>query len=94
MRYERYSQLISMSPANHILDTLGIMGTLKVDDRRLQKDLFEEERNTVELLELGPLHFDEIVRRIKKDSKIVGSLLSLLELKGIIKNSPSGTYSL
>ena len=52
-----------------------------------------EEQNILNLLEIGPLHFDEIVRRIGKDSKYLGSLLSLMELKGIIKSNSNGTYS-
>jgi DNA processing protein len=52
-----------------------------------------EEQQILNMLQLQPLHFDEIVRTVEKDAKIVGSLLSLMEIKGMIKNS-GGIYSL
>lgn len=54
----------------------------------------KEEQEILDALENEPLHFDEIVRRIGKDSKTVGSLLSLLELKGMIKSNREGKYRL
>jgi len=54
----------------------------------------KEEQEVIDILKNESLQFDEIVRRIGKDSKTVGSLLSLLELKGIIKTLSNGNYSL
>jgi DNA processing protein len=54
--------------------------------------LCKEEKKIIELIENEPLSFDEIVRRIKLDSSKIGSLLSMMEIKGIIKNS-GGRYS-
>ena len=46
----------------------------------------EEERKIIKILQDGNLHIDEIVR--KSDLKIsqVGSILSLMEIKGMVKN--------
>lgn len=57
------------------------------------KNLSMDERKIVELIENEPLQFDEIVRRLSLDSSKVGSLLSMMEMKGIIRNS-GGNYSL
>lgn len=53
----------------------------------------KDEQKIIEMLENESLSFDEIVRKIKFDSSRVGTILSLMEIKGIIKNS-GGNYSL
>ncbi|MGH7245453.1 MAG: hypothetical protein ACREGI_00790 [Candidatus Levyibacteriota bacterium] len=52
-----------------------------------------KEREIMKLLENESLHFDEIVRRIGKDSKTIGSLLSFMEINGLIKSTSDGKYS-
>jgi DNA processing protein len=54
----------------------------------------EEEQTVIDLLKNGPVHIDEIARESKLPAAKVGSLLSLLEIKGKIKSQGSGTYSL
>ena len=54
----------------------------------------KEEQKILDLLANESLHFDEIVRKIGKDSKSIGSLLSLMELKGAIKSLSDGRYAL
>lgn len=54
----------------------------------------KEEQTIIALLENESLSFDEIVRGIKKDSAHVASLLSLMEIKGVITASSSNTFSL
>ncbi len=89
---------IAVTKAHDILDTLGIMGHQKTlntqRNQHISKSDNPEEQSILSILESGPLHFDEIVRRMKKDSKTIGSLLSLLELKGMIKSSADGKYFL
>lgn len=55
--------------------------------------LSSDEKEIITVLELGPLHFDEIVRTIGKSAKEIGGILSLMELKGVIRNTNS-IYSL
>jgi DNA processing protein len=51
----------------------------------------KEEDLIIKLLENEPLHFDEIVRRTKLKSSNLSSILSMMEIKGLI-NSASGGF--
>ena len=53
------------------------------------QNLSKDEFKIVKLLENESLGFDEIVRKMNMDSSKVGSLLSVMEIKGLIKNSNS-----
>ncbi len=53
-----------------------------------------EEQLILDILENEPLHFDEIVRRSNFTSSNVGSVLSVLEIKGIIKSMDSGIFGI
>lgn len=57
------------------------------------KNLSKEEKKIVELIENEPLHFDEIVRRLKLDPAKTGTILSMMEIRGIIKSN-GGKYSI
>ncbi len=52
----------------------------------------EEEQKILSLLENEALHFDEIVRRLKLEPPLIGSTLSILEVKGIIVKSLEGGF--
>jgi DNA processing protein len=52
-------------------------------------NLSKDELKIVQLLENESLGFDEIVRKMNMQSAKVGSLLSVMEIKGIIRNSSS-----
>jgi len=54
----------------------------------------EEENLILKLLENEPLHFDEIVRRTKFNSSQLSSILSMMEIKGLIKSLDGGTFSI
>jgi DNA processing protein len=70
---------------------------LKIKELRKNKDLYiglgKEEHLIIQLIENEPMQFDEIVRRLKIDSAKAGSVLSIMEIKGIVKNS-GGSFSL
>lgn len=86
---------VPVGSAQEILDTLGIMETQnEKQTARPRMSLTKEEQKIFDLLEKEPLHFDEIVRTIGKDSKEIGSVLSLMELKGILKTDSEGKYFL
>lgn len=87
---------VMVSSAQEILDTLGIMMTpqIKSANKKVPHAGSPDEDAIVKLLKNGPLHFDEIVRTMEKDSREIGSLLSLMELKGIIKSNTEGKYFL
>ena len=78
-------------PPSRLLRRSGCEGRARL--RRVKGDTKEE---TVILIILAnePLHFDEIVKRTKMDSSVVGSTLSLMEIKGMVKSQESGVFSI
>jgi len=52
-------------------------------------NLSRDELKIIQILENEALGFDEIVRKLNMSSAKVGSLLSVMEIKGLIKNSNS-----
>ncbi len=52
----------------------------------------KEERIILELLRDENLHFDEIVRRTKFKSSQLSSILSLMEIKGMVKSLGNGQF--
>jgi DNA processing protein len=54
----------------------------------------KEEQAIIDLLEKEALGFDELVRRLKIDSAQIGSILSLMEVKGFIQSHEGGHFSL
>ena len=48
----------------------------------------------MKLLENEQLNFDEIVRRSEMNSAKAGTLLTMMEIKGMIKNLESGYFKL
>ena len=83
-----------VSCVGDILEELGVREVREVRDLRELRDLGEEEIRIVKLLENENLQIDEIARVIKADSGIIGGILSLMEIKGIIKNFGEGIYGL
>ena len=88
---------VPVTGIDDILNNLGFSSnhskSSQITKTNNKDTLSKEEKEIFSLLESGPLHFDEIVRKIGKDSKHLGSLLSLMELKGAVKIS-GGTYSI
>lgn len=54
----------------------------------------EEEKKILKLLENEALHFDEIVRKTEFKSSKLGSLLTLMEIKGMVKSLDGGVFSI
>lgn len=86
-----------VSGADDILDELGISkgsktsGGSRISREEIEK-LSKEEKNIWELLENQGLHIDEISRQTGLSSSQVGSLLSLMEIKGLVENLGGGVY--
>ena len=53
----------------------------------------KEEKLVLKILENEPLDFDEIARLTKIDSSKLASIISMMEIKGIIKTLSGGTFS-
>jgi DNA processing protein len=78
-----------------------ILEELKIETRaqRLEvgkgsNKISKEEQLLLEILKDGALHIDEIVRRTKMKTGQVCSLLTMMEIKGKVKNLGGMTYSL
>lgn len=54
----------------------------------------KEERKVLDALLNEPLSFDDLVRKTKMDSAKLGSLLSLMEVKGMVRSLESGVFTI
>lgn len=59
-----------------------------------KKDITADEIKILEILTNENLHFDEIMRRSKMASSRVGSLLTMMEMKKLVKNTGNGVYQI
>ncbi|MBI3954886.1 DNA-protecting protein DprA [Candidatus Gottesmanbacteria bacterium] len=64
------------------------------DTRKSLKDLTLEERKIIELLRNENLHFDELIRVTKIESAKLSGILTILEIKKLIKNFSDGTIGI
>jgi DNA processing protein len=77
-----------------------VLEELSIGDYILRKEmkkqdlnnLSEDEKNIYKILENESLHIDEIAKKMGTESGKVGSILSLMEIKGILRNSGEGVY--
>ena len=78
--------------SNDILEELGL--EVRVDTRRMNSILpsGEEEENLLKILELEPKYLDDIVRISSLDAGSVSARLTIMELKGLVKNLGGGVY--
>ncbi|MBI2036403.1 DNA-protecting protein DprA [Candidatus Microgenomates bacterium] len=74
-----------------IKSTTSITGTTSIMGRI---DGTEEEKKIIQILENEPIGFDEIVRIISWPAAKVGSLLSIMEIKGMVKNTGNNVYKI
>lgn len=54
----------------------------------------KEEQKILEILQNEPLNFDEIARLTRINSSKLASVLSMMEIKGIVKSQPSGGFTI
>jgi DNA processing protein len=77
-----------VTSANDILSELRIKNhELRTKTETKFQNLSKDELKIVQLLENEGLSFDEIVRRSELNSSIVASLISILEIKGVLARS-------
>lgn len=88
---EKGAKLV-VSP-DDVIKELGIKVSEFPKNKKTFESLSRDEKKIIELIENESLSFDEIVRRLKLDPSKVGTVLSMMEIKGIIKNS-GGNYSI
>lgn len=86
--------VIDKLPISKIADQIGNGNKeLKIINLKNTENFSKAEKEIIDLLNYSSLHFDEIVRKIGKSAKEIGSLLSTLEIKGSIKNA-GGEYNI
>lgn len=54
----------------------------------------KEEQKILDLLRNETLHFDQIAKMTRLDSAKLGSILSIMEIKGLVKSLNGGVYSI
>lgn len=88
---------VVVSSGKEILEELQIKGAKgdKRDkrDRGLKGDS-KEEQKIIDLLSEQDLHFDELVKKTRIDSSELGTILSMMEMKGMIKTLSAGFFGL
>lgn len=62
--------------------------------RQLSKDLSDEEKKIIEILRNENLHFDDLIRLTKIESAKLSGILTILEIKKIIKNFSDGAIGI
>lgn len=75
---------------NDILKELNVRGSKNIKSTKSLKGT-KDEQLILKLLENEALHFDEIARKSKINPSKLGSILSLMEVKGFVK-STGGVY--
>jgi DNA processing protein len=72
---------------------IGIEKKKAYDEARF-KGLDSEERKLLEYLKMEPLHIDVLVKKSGMSVKVVNSILVMLELKGIIEQTPGKMFKI
>lgn len=83
-----------ISEAADILEEYGLKTVNPSAHREETLPLTTEEKSIYTMLEKEELHFDEIARKMDIPIHEIGTLLSLMELKGFIRKTGSGTYGI
>lgn len=76
-----------------IIKEFGIKPSELNKNKKTFQNLSLEEKKIIDLIQNESLQFDEIVRRLKLDSSKLATILSMMEIKGLIKNT-GGKFSL
>jgi DNA processing protein len=83
-----------VTSAKDILSELSIGSESRIQssELRIKRGDTQEETLILELLQNEPLHFDDIIKKTGLSSTQLGSLLSIMEIKGIIKSAAKGLF--
>jgi DNA processing protein len=79
--------------ANDILESFGL--GMEEKNENIAKDFSSyslDEQKILEKLSQEPKHVDELIREAELDTKIINSILSILEIKNAIRNVGGGNY--
>ena len=84
---------VVVGSGEEILEALQVSGNKKKKARKITGDT-KEEQQIIELLSEQELHFDELVRKTKIDPSELGTMLSMMEMKGMIRALSAGFFGL
>ncbi|MDD2807832.1 MAG: DNA-processing protein DprA, partial [Patescibacteria group bacterium] len=76
-----------------ILEVIDIENTVQAIQSRIEFAETEIEKKIIELLTNEPTHIDKLIRLARLDISAVNSTLSILEMKGLIKNLGGQYYA-
>jgi DNA processing protein len=82
-----------VSSAKEILDELGFLNQEARKTKKVVSDN-KDEQKIIDLLQNEDIHFDELVRRTQINSTQLGTILSLMEMKGMVKSLSAGFFGL
>ncbi len=85
---------ISIASAKDIMDSLDLKRLNSYIKNKKIKTNSLDEKKIVSLLSHEPIHIDELARLSKINTAVLSSTLTLLELRGIIKNFNGAKYAL
>lgn len=88
---EKGARLV-VSP-DDVIRELGIKVSELPKNKKVFEGLSREEKKIIELIENESLSFDEIVRCLRFDTSQLATILSIMEIKGLIRNV-GGKYSM
>lgn len=83
-----------VTTAKDVLDEISTTSITGITGATVIKGDTKEEQKIIDLLIDQELHFDELVKQTGFASPHVGTLLSLLEMKGIVKSYTTGVFGL
>ena len=83
---------VLVTTAAEILEKMNIKAQIQKDRNKIKADT-KEEQIIIDLLIDEPLHFDIVLKRTKMTSSSLASLLSLLEMKGLVQSLENGFFS-
>lgn len=76
-----------------ILEELGLTKIEECTNNKNIVSASDDEKTILSLLSAEPLHIDAIAEKTQNDASKISGLLTLMEIKGIIKNLGSGNYA-
>ena len=83
-----------VTSAEDIIETLNLdQATAYIDNKKIIPDTPEEEK-IIAHLSHDPIHVDELVRLTKLDTAVINSTLTIMEMKGMVKNLGNMQYVL
>lgn len=82
-----------VTSANDVLEVFHLQA-IPIKTQNLHNGLSESEKKLVALIGAGTVHFDDLVHESSLNPSEVGTLLTMLELNGILRNLGDGTYTI